>query len=57
MLWGEVVNLSHDLWASLAKCIANALASDCQLSIIQSIFAAVSKYSVTVVNRQLWTGQ
>jgi len=23
----------------------------------QSLFAAISKYSVTVVNRQLWTGQ
>jgi len=26
-------------------------------SINQSLFAAISKYSVTVVNRQLWTGQ
>ena len=26
-------------------------------SINQSLFAAMSKYSTTVVNRQLWTGQ
>jgi len=26
-------------------------------SINQSLFAAISKYSTTVVNRQLWTGQ
>jgi len=26
-------------------------------SINHSLFAAISKYSVSVVNRQLWTGQ
>ena len=44
------------------QCIHNSvhlqfISQSINQSINQSLFAAISKYSATVVNRQLWTGQ